>query len=75
MLAGIALLLGALTPLAALLALLLTVRDVLGAPCLLQWLLPVHALALVLIGPGAYSLDARWFGRRLLVYEHDRREP
>lgn len=26
------------------------------------------ALALALIGPGAYSIDARLFGRRVLVY-------
>lgn len=29
------------------------------------------ALALALLGPGAYALDARWFGRRLLVLPRD----
>jgi uncharacterized membrane protein YphA (DoxX/SURF4 family) len=29
------------------------------------------ALALMLAGPGAYSADAKWFGRRLLVVRAD----
>ena len=28
-----------------------------------------HSLALALLGPGAYSLDARLFGRRRLIFE------
>ena len=31
----------------------------------------LDALALVLIGPGAYSIDARRFGRRLVVLPPD----
>ncbi|MCC4594629.1 hypothetical protein NRY95_09585 [Xanthomonas campestris pv. phormiicola] len=60
---------GALTPLAAALAC--------AVPALALWhgtatagsALPaaLPALALALLGPGAYSLDARCFGRRLLV--------
>ena len=66
---GLCVVLGAFTPLLApaLLAVLVI------ASCLASSLLPVaelltmHAmasLALVLLGPGAYSLDACWFGRR-----------
>jgi uncharacterized membrane protein YphA (DoxX/SURF4 family) len=33
------------------------------------------AAALVLLGPGALSLDARLFGRREIVFPHDRRPP
>ncbi|HEL3779792.1 MULTISPECIES: hypothetical protein [Stenotrophomonas] len=52
--------LGALTPLAAVLA-------TLGLYLLAQpWALAPLPLALLLLGPGAYSLDARLFGRRLL---------
>ena len=28
----------------------------------------VVALAVTLLGPGAYSIDARWFGRREIVF-------
>jgi uncharacterized membrane protein YphA (DoxX/SURF4 family) len=31
----------------------------------------VVALALALLGPGAYSIDARWFGRREIVFTGD----
>lgn len=39
-----------------------------GSAC---WLLALHALdaaALVLLGPGAYSIDARIFGRRVITF-------
>lgn len=34
-----------------------------GAVCM-----AVVALALILLGPGALSIDARWFGRREIVF-------
>ncbi|MGF6416594.1 hypothetical protein ABH900_000055 [Stenotrophomonas sp. AN71] len=54
------LLLGALMPLAAALAAAgLFAQD-------LPWPLVLMPLALLVLGPGAYSLDARVFGRRVL---------
>jgi uncharacterized membrane protein YphA (DoxX/SURF4 family) len=38
------------------------------------WVAAVAA-ALVLLGPGALSLDARLFGRREIVFPHDSRPP
>ncbi|NGZ86333.1 hypothetical protein [Duganella aceris] len=67
---GLALLLGVLTPAAAALsaAFQLTCLAHAGwahaAPLLVA---AMTAVTLVLIGPGAYSLDARLFGRRRLV--------
>jgi uncharacterized membrane protein YphA (DoxX/SURF4 family) len=37
--------------------------------------LAVVAAALMFLGPGALSLDARLFGRREIVFPHDRRPP
>ena len=37
--------------------------------------LALVATALVFLGPGALSLDARRFGRREIVFPHDRRPP
>ncbi|MBN6148837.1 hypothetical protein JR065_00660 [Xanthomonas sp. AmX2] len=74
---ALALLGGIATPLAALLACLAPAlalcqgRPETGA-ALLAVLPP---LALALLGPGAYSLDARCFGRRLLVLPRDRPRP
>ena len=41
------------------------------------WLVVVVAVAIVLLGPGAYSLDARLFGRREIVIRSspNRRHP
>ena len=39
------------------------------------WSVVAVAVALVLLGPGALSLDARLFGRREIVFPHDRRPP
>jgi len=62
--------LGVLTPLTALLSCVLAIVDVaqlgaMQAPVALLTI--VNAIALGLLGPGAYSLDARLFGRRVLV--------
>ena len=67
---GAILLAGVLTPIVAVLAVALVVAD-----CVLinatnlptAILVSVDATALVLLGPGAYSIDARRFGRRLLM--------
>ncbi|MES9028127.1 hypothetical protein AAHH21_18735 [Stenotrophomonas sp. BSUC-16] len=60
LLAVLMLVLGALTPLAALMAAVGMFAQ--QAP----WPQAALPLALLLLGPGAYSLDARLFGRRLL---------
>ena len=68
------LLAGIFTPWVALLTGILTIVDVvsLGWPCApVAFLTVINALALTLLGPGAYSADARMFGRRLLVLPND----
>jgi hypothetical protein len=69
--------LGLLTPLTALLSCVLAIVDVarfgvMQAPVALVTI--VNAIALGLLGPGAYSLDARLFGRRVLVVNAKDRE-
>jgi len=62
---GVAILTGALTPAAAGLGATLVAALVLGpAPAPASVLLLVMVAALGLLGPGAYSVDARLFGRR-----------
>jgi uncharacterized membrane protein YphA (DoxX/SURF4 family) len=74
---GAALLIGCMTPVAGALAVLGTVSVALsrlpplipsifgGAPATI--FMAVMAAAVLLLGPGAFSLDARWFGRREVV--------
>lgn len=72
---GLAVLLciGVLTPLLALLAVGLALCSLFSHWPALQPLLAMYgliianAIALALLGPGAYALDARWFGRRLIL--------
>jgi uncharacterized membrane protein YphA (DoxX/SURF4 family) len=82
---GLALLIGFLTPVAAAIAtmgfLIMSVSrlrstDVLMQDSAITWLcLAVMSIALVLIGPGALSLDARIFGRREIIIPEGRRPP
>jgi len=63
------LLAGALTPWIAVMSAVLTVVDVIsiGSPCApVAFLTVINAVALALLGPGAYSIDARLFGRRVV---------
>ncbi len=67
---GISLLLGVLTPLAGVLVALLELACLVFAGQAVQagMVLPIAAaLLLAAVGPGGYSLDARLFGRRLVV--------
>jgi hypothetical protein len=68
------LLAGVLTPVIALLAVALAAADLIvvgfgNAP--IASLVALDAIALGLLGPGAYSFDARRFGRRVLVTSAD----
>ncbi|MEP7042000.1 MAG: hypothetical protein ABI843_02990 [Dokdonella sp.] len=61
---------GLLSPLTTVLSLALSIFSALepvSAASALPLLTALNALALGLLGPGAHSLDARIFGRRLLV--------
>jgi len=77
---GLALLAGFLTPASGAAAGLATLFFVItgtpsGTPVLIARLaasiLAVDAVALVLLGPGALSMDARLYGRREIVVPHD----
>ncbi|WP_331651264.1 hypothetical protein [Dokdonella sp.] len=71
---GVFLLAGAFTPLFALLACAVSIVDIVdpGLSCAPIALIGIlNASALGLLGPGAFSLDARIFGRRLIVLPDD----
>jgi uncharacterized membrane protein YphA (DoxX/SURF4 family) len=66
--------LGLLTPLVALLTGVIELGQLLGATSAVAAVLlgPLDAAVLLLLGPGAYSLDARLFGRRVVVLQPTR---
>jgi hypothetical protein len=66
--------LGLLTPLVSLLTGIIEVSQLLGATSVVTPVLlgPLDAAVLLLLGPGAYSLDARLFGRRVVVLQPTR---
>ena len=74
---GLALLAGFLTPASGVGAGLATLFIITGTPTsvlvdrLAACILVVDAVVLVLLGPGALSMDARLFGRREIVVSHD----
>lgn len=69
----IALSMGFFTPIAAMMASIchLVAWSVLGSGTGYESVAVLDALALALIGPGAYSIDARRFGRLLVVLPPD----
>ena len=73
-LVSVALLIGYLTPIATLAALLFQslLWYELGDSLHVETLVGVDALALALLGPGAFSLDSYLFGRRVVVLPPDR---
>jgi hypothetical protein len=72
---GVALVVGGLTPIAAVPATIAVLGRVLAAQPGSAWALVV-AVAIGLLGPGAYSVDARLFGRREIeVPRHVRTDP
>lgn len=67
---------GVVTPLCSALAIAWAASSLLGLGLSFPVLvLILNALALASIGPGAYSVDARLFGRRLLVHASPPRRP
>jgi hypothetical protein len=67
--------LGFLTPFAALLTIPLDLFDTTSlrlTPCSLPILLLCQAIALSMLGPGSYSIDARVYGRRIVVIPRKR---
>jgi uncharacterized membrane protein YphA (DoxX/SURF4 family) len=70
-LGGLMLAAGLLTPGAALAVGASMVSPVLQAEVMVAALVVVNAVALALIGPGAYSIDAYLFGRREIIIPSD----
>jgi uncharacterized membrane protein YphA (DoxX/SURF4 family) len=68
---GVLLIIGFLTPVASALSLAL-ILVVATQPSGLSWareiVLACNSGALTFLGPGAYSLDGRWFGRKLVKF-------
>lgn len=73
-LAGLALLAGALTPIAAASSAVALLAPGVSGDTAAVWALAV-AVAVGLLGPGAYSLDARLFGRREIEVPRQTRPP
>jgi len=85
MVCAAALLVGFLTPIAG--TSIAVVNSVIGVGCLLNanvcaneraliaLYLAVMSIVLVPLGPGAFSLDARFFGRREIIFPESRRRP
>lgn len=72
---ALALISGALTPVFATLAILVEVVTLAISPTDLHAIhvcAVLDAVAIALLGPGSYSVDARLFGRRQIVFPHDR---
>ena len=71
---ALAILVGIATPIAAILAILIEMIDPnthFARISLHSFAPPVIGIALALLGPGAFSVDARWFGRRLMQFGPD----
>lgn len=72
-LSGTCLLIGFLTPIVAVMAVAVTIISTVSAlPLSLQTLAGIFVLAaaIALLGPGAFSIDARLFGRREILIRH-----
>ena len=72
--AGISLLIGLVTPCAAVIVGILAVAGR-GSNIAFATLLTAIAVAVVFLGPGAYSLDARLFGLREIIIPKPRQGP
>ncbi|HEY8149703.1 MAG TPA: hypothetical protein VIK51_12425 [Vicinamibacteria bacterium] len=59
------------TPVVSVIAALAAIAEMVAGPSVrgvgVSWVLLLDAAALGLLGPGAYSVDARLFGRRVTV--------